>query len=257
MTLTATYKPYRRLTVHDAQIAEMDWEYPTEWLDMNHHPVLLNTIPTLHRLIMQNANPETTFTGTNSFICYDPSDLNRRIGPDFYVAFGVDKDAIQDRYVYLIWEVGKPPDFVLEIASPSTAMEDLTRKRDIYAQIGVTEYWRFDPRDGDLYGDALVGETLVDGEYQTLPITTEPDGFPKGYSPTLGLTMSWRDGEFRAYNQETGEYYRTPDEDAARVEEQEAVIEEQRDNLDDANAQIRQLQIEIARLRSENNDTGR
>ena len=257
MTLTETFIPYKRQSAYDAQIATMDWEYPPEWLDMNHHPVLLNTIPTLHRLIMQKSNSETTFAGTNSFICYDPSDLNRRIAPDFYVTFGVDKDAIQNRYVYLLWEVGKPPDFVLEIASPSTATADLTRKRDIYAQIGVTEYWRFDPTDGELYAEALIGETLIDGEYRPLPITTEPDGYPKGYSPLLGLTMSWREGEFRAYNDLTGEYYRTPDEDAARVEQQETVIEEQRHLLGDANSQIRQLEIEIARLRSENNGQNR
>ena len=34
------------------------------------------------------------------------------------------------------WEVGKPPDFVLEVGSESTAENDLIGKRRTYAQIG-------------------------------------------------------------------------------------------------------------------------
>ena len=50
------------------------------------------------------------------------------------------------RKLYLPWEVGKPPDWVLEVASSSTGAEDVGRKRDLYARIGVPEYWRFDPQ---------------------------------------------------------------------------------------------------------------
>ena len=100
----------------------------------------------------------------------------------------MEEPAIRDRDAgYLPWEVGKQPDFVLELASVSTARNDLTRKRDIYAMMGIPEYWRFDATGGAYYGDPLVGEQLVDGDYEPLPITDEPDGNPKGYSPVLGL----------------------------------------------------------------------
>ena len=58
--------------------------------------------------------------------------------------FGVDHAGIIDRHGYSIEEHGKPPDFVLEVASVTTGQGDYTRKRDDYAAFGVPEYWRFD-----------------------------------------------------------------------------------------------------------------
>ena len=43
-----------------------------------------------------------------------------RLAPDCVVAFGVNPEAIVARNGYVISEVGKPPDFVLEVASRST-----------------------------------------------------------------------------------------------------------------------------------------
>ena len=42
-------------------------------------------------------------------------------------------------------EEGKGPDFVLEVASPSTWREDVARKPGVYA-VGVKEYFLLDPR---------------------------------------------------------------------------------------------------------------
>ena len=52
-----------------------------------------------------------------------------RLAPDCVVAFGVNPDAIVARNGYVISEVGKPPDFVLEVASRSTGRRDYTVKR--------------------------------------------------------------------------------------------------------------------------------
>ena len=40
-----------------------------------------------------------------------------------------------------------PPDFVIEILSPSTAYYDLHRKKDAYEKFGVREYWIVDPME--------------------------------------------------------------------------------------------------------------
>ena len=45
---------------------------------------------------------------------------------------------------YIVSEQGKPPDFVLEIASESTAETDVGTKRDEYAALSIRQYWRFD-----------------------------------------------------------------------------------------------------------------
>ena len=59
---------------------------------------------------------------------------------------------------YAIGEHGKPPDFVLEVASPTTASNDYTDKREEYAAFGIPEYWRFDPTEGERYDAPLAGD---------------------------------------------------------------------------------------------------
>ena len=83
--------------------------------------------------------------------------------PDLLIAFNVDAEANIARNGYLIPEQGKPPDFVLEVASETTARRDETVKRDAYAAMGVREYWRFDPTGGHRYQAALAGDNIGDG----------------------------------------------------------------------------------------------
>ena len=164
-----------------------------------------------------------TFLSSHTILCYDPDDLNVRVSPDVYLAFGVDTHAIRERKLYLPWEAGKPPDWVLEIASSSTSREDVGRKRDIYARIGVPEYWRFDPRDGAYHGEKLAGDRLVGGGYAPIELTTAPDGILKGYSAILGLSLCWDDNWPRLYDPTTNTYLETwQAERAARLDERAA-----------------------------------
>ena len=55
-----------------------------------------------------------------------PSGLGRRY-PGLLIALGVDPVAYYESNGYIIGEQGKPPDFVLEVASASTADEDTGR----------------------------------------------------------------------------------------------------------------------------------
>ena len=140
------------------------------------------------------------FVDFNTFVYYDRTNRNRRVSPDLYVALGVDTDAIRERHGYLIWEVGKPPDFVLEIASESTADYDGAGKRDLYASIGISEYWRYDSTGGDFYGFPLLGERLVDGEYQPFEVHTNEDGDIWSYSPLLDIDIYWGDDRLDVYD---------------------------------------------------------
>ena len=115
---------------------------------MYQYPILEEILPILGAHLNRIHSREEVFRSSNTFICYNPDNLNVRVGPDFYFASGVDAPAIEGTKLYLPWEVGKPPDFVLEIASESTAGHDVTGKRRIYAEIGVPEYWRFDRSGG-------------------------------------------------------------------------------------------------------------
>ena len=109
-----------------------------------------------------------------------------RFAPDGMVVFGVRPDYIIPRNGYVISEVGKPPDFVLEVASRSTGRRDYTVKREGYEKLGVGEYWRFDHSGGRFHDAALAGDLLVDGKYEPLPIHHEVGGLIWGHSPVLG-----------------------------------------------------------------------
>ena len=131
----------------------------------------------------------TMFSDTNIPIRFDPDNRRVFIAPDICLAFDVDARAIIIRESYDLWEVGKPPDFVLEVASRSTYRKDLYEKPEIYAYIGAGEYWMFDPTDGELYGQALTGYRLGNGRYEPIEIAPNEHGVESGYSATLGLRL--------------------------------------------------------------------
>ena len=195
-----------------------------------------------------------TFLSSNTIICYDPTDLNVRVSPDVYLAFGVDAQAIRQRKLYLPWEVGKPPDWVLEIGSSSTGREDVGRKRSIYARIGIPEYWRFDPsEDSDYHGAKLAGDRLVGGVYEPIELTTAPDGLLKGYSDLLKLSLCWAGGWPRLYDPTTDTYLESWQEVwAARgAAEAQAAVEQAGRLAERAARQAADAERDAARLENE------
>ena len=148
-----------------------------------------------------------TLVDTGGFVFYDPNDMRRRrVRPDVYIVFGVDTESIFARDGYIIAEAGKPPDFALEVASRTTRRTDTGPKRDLYARIGVGEYWRFDRTGRRLYGAPLAGDILADGEYQPIELTTEADGMVWGYSPALDLCLCASGPRLMYYDRKTGAY---------------------------------------------------
>ena len=222
-TATTTIRPYRRLGEIDYDQLDYDPDEPVLKPDAMQQNLQLEVILGLLRAHTDFNRRPDVFLDSNTIICYDRRDLNVRVSPDVYLAFGVDTQAIRRRKLYLPWEVGKPPDWALEIASSSTSREDVGRKRDIYARIGVPEYWRFDPKDGDYHGEKLAGDRLVAGRYEPIELTTAPDGLLKGYSEILGLSLCWDDNWPRLYDPATDTYLETwRQEQAARQAERAA-----------------------------------
>ena len=201
---------------------------------MFQNPHFFYVVSTLHS---RYADDPTVFVDGNTVVCYNPDNLNDRVFPDCYVAFDVDADAIMAQNGYLTWQVGKPPDFVLEIASVSTTGRDLTVKRDLYAAIGVPENWRFDSTGGDYYGQPLAGERLVDGSYEPVELSVNADGFLSGWSEMLNLYLcAGDDGRLLFYDPAAGYYLLS-------LVETRAALREKR-------AKVRALEEELRRLRS-------
>ena len=175
-------------------------------------------------LALHFGNPETTLVEADRWIVPDQSfNRARARRPDLLVAFGVDPQAYEASNGYVISEQGKPPDFVLEVASESTAAVDVGEKRRDYEALGIREYWRFDHTPtGEFHGARLAGERLADGLYVALEIEELPDGSLQGYSPALDLNLRWEDGELVFYNPATGRPILTYEDQQARAETADA-----------------------------------
>ena len=130
----------------------------------------------------------------NMFIYYREGYPSAVVAPNVFVVFGARGKHL--RKSWKVWEEGgAKPSFVLEVAAESTWRRDADKKRDTYAALGVTEYWRFDPT-GEFFaaespdGQRLIGERLVDGRYEPIPLAYNPDEVTlRGRSEVLGLDI--------------------------------------------------------------------
>lgn len=164
------------------------WKFPAPpyMCDMNQLPHIVYA----HGVLFDYyRGREDVLVSGEGYLCYDRRDRSNWVKPDCVVAFGVRPDAIRFRNGYEILEVGKPPEFVLEVASESTGARDYTVKRDIYERFGVSEYWRFDSTGGDYHDAPLAFDLLVDGEYRQMELNVKPDGSVEGISPCLGIGL--------------------------------------------------------------------
>ena len=134
---------------------------------------------------------------------------------------GGNRELMIEQWGYAIDDQGKAPDFVLDVASPTTGRADYTRKRLDYKRYGIGEYWRFDPSGGKYHDAALAGDRLVDGVYEPIAIETVGDGRLRGYSEAMGLHVCWEQGLLRFFDPVTESYLRTHQEDTRVAELEE------------------------------------
>ena len=203
--------------------------HPDEMTSLDH----LHEPGHTHHVSQYLGNHDTTLVTGERYIVREPgSPATERRAPDLLIAFDVDPVAYRGRNGYVIAEQGKPPDFVLEVASPSTPGTDVGEKRDDYAAFGILEYWRFD-ETGEHHGARLAGDRLVAGRYEPIEIEELSGGALQGYSAALNLYLRWEEGRLGWYDPATGEHIPTYEsERAARIK---------------AEARVRELENELRR----------
>ena len=146
--------------------------------------------------------------------------------PDLLFVRDADRELMEEQKGYEIDRQGKAPDFVLEVASPTTGRAEYTDKRRDYERFGVGEYWRFDPSGGEYHDKALAGDRLVDGRYEPITIERVGDSRLRGYSDALGLYVCWEEERLRFFDPRTESYLRSHEEDAARAGTAESRVAE-------------------------------
>ena len=160
---------------------------------------------------------EDVFVAVNLLLYYREGDNETRVTPDVMVAFGRPKGY---RGSYKIWEEGNhPPDWVLEVASEGTVKVDVEVKPGTYAEIGVREYWQYDPTGG-LLDQRLQGWRLSGLEYTALPQVRVAGAEIAIYSEVLGLRLEFDGKDLRFWDPVGKRYLHTPlESEEARLEE--------------------------------------
>ena len=193
------------------------------------------------------------YVAGNIFVYFAPDQVKTRDfrGPDLFVVKGARDTGMRNSWV--VWEEDDlTPDYVIELASPSTVKFDLSGKKDIYERILKTpEYVVYDPN-----AERLRGWRLKRGRYEALT----PNAEGRLWSEELGLWLGV--AEYRFINQsaavkmlrffdEDGQLLPTPQEAEAQRAEQERQRADTATQRADFEAQARRTaEAELARLRA-------
>jgi Uma2 family endonuclease len=194
MAAMTTTEPMTTTDAEDEAFARLGLERPprgeelpeTDGLPMDSERQALQMDLLLEPLRLYFAGRDV-YVGKNQIIYYSVEQVRNRdfLGPDVYVVLDVPD---RERRSWVIWEEGKAPDVVVEILSPKTAERDRGEKKSIYQDnIGVREYFWFDPEGGELAGFVLHDRAYV-------PIEREPAGALP--CPSLDLALIIWDGDY-------------------------------------------------------------
>ena len=204
-----------------------------------HRDLMVDLIAMLREYFRDD--PHVYISG-NLFLYYQEGDPRRVVAPDVFVVKGIPGGR---RRIYKLWEEGCPPDVVFELTSPSTRSEDRRTKHDLYARLGVAEYFLFDPL-GEYLRPPFQGYRLEQGHYQ--PLRPAADG--SLWSTVLGLELHVRGERLRLFDPESQRWLPLPEEETAarRAAEARATV---------AEARAVAAEAELARLRAQLDERSR
>jgi len=175
-----------------------------------HRNLLADLVFTLNNYFQ--AQPDVYVSG-NLLVYYVEGNPARCFAPDVFVVRGVPKG---ERRIYKLWEEKIAPQFVIELTSRKTWREDLQTKWRLYEELGVQEYFIFDP-EYDYLNEALVGYRLENGKYVELEIKDR-----RVKSETLGLELVDTGETLRLFDPTTGMFLPNTTESAIALQELQA-----------------------------------
>ncbi|MCB9536935.1 MAG: Uma2 family endonuclease [Myxococcales bacterium] len=211
-------------------------------------------------LSLHLADRDDVFIGGNMFLYFSALQTKRNDfrGPDFFVVLGTDPRL---RKSWVMWQVAKAPDVIVELTSPSTRDEDYGRKKTIYGQsLRVPHDFLFDPLTGH-----LDGFDLSLGKLDYVPLQPDPDGRLRCERLDLSLGVSdiphrgqpgpwlrWFTPEgalVPTYDELAAQETARADEAAARADEAAARAEQEAEARRAADARVAELEAQLRALR--------
>jgi Uma2 family endonuclease len=164
----------------------------------------------------------------DQFLYYAQGFPRLRVAPDVMVIFNV---APGGRDNYKIWEEGEVPSVIFEMTSPGTKNQDIGNKKTLYEQLGVQEYWLFDPK-GEWIEEKLRGYRLRGEEYESIT---------DGRSEPLQLRLQAEGQLISFYREDTGEKLLIPQELKEALQQERTARQQAEEEARIAKVQIEQL----------------
>jgi Uma2 family endonuclease len=215
--------PHRTEVFYPSSTGDEPITYPEQREDdMGETSVHINLVANfLNILKLFFKERKEVFLSANMNLYYEKDNPNKWFAPDILIAFGVPN---HERSSYQIWEENVAPQVIFEVSSERTWKIDVSEKLEIYAQLGVEEYYILDPEFAYLPAPIMAfhrsGDRLL-----TTPVNDE-----RILSPRLGLEIVRTENNFRLFDPGKNEFLRT---------------------LDEAESELERLRSEIERLKAE------
>ncbi|HAC63958.1 MAG TPA: hypothetical protein DCF68_10570 [Cyanothece sp. UBA12306] len=179
----------------------------------------LYAILTTLEVLKQYLSGQQATVLANQFLYYSQGFPRMRVAPDVMIIFDVEPGG---RDNYKIWEEGQIPQVIFEITSSGTKNQDLEFKKEIYEQLGVTEYWLFDPK-GEWITEKLRGYRLRNNLYELIEDSR---------SQPLQLRLEIEGELIGFYREDTGEKLLIPTELAEALQEKETQLQQKETQLE-------------------------
>jgi len=173
----------------------------------------------------------------NQFWYWEKGNPKARRAPDVMVIPGVPKEP--PRRSYRMWlEDNTLPAAIFEMSSRKTIEKDLGVKFQLYEQLGVHEYFMFDP-DRRVLRPALQGYRLIGGRYKQIPSVDET------LDSDLGFRLHIEDRILRLTDVRTRHLVLFPSEEAEQERER---AEQEHERAENFAAEVDRLRKELAKL---------
>jgi Uma2 family endonuclease len=189
------------------------------------------------------------------FMYYEEGNPSASKAPDVMVVKNVEQ---RKRRIFKVWEERAVPCTIIEVTSKSTWAEDTIRKSSLYARLGVTEYFLFDPLH-EYMDDQFMGFRLEDGEYT--PIEPTADG--SIFSQELEVILRPDGDLLRVINPATDrivpgmeDTYTYAEQSEARAQQETQRAEQEAQRAQTAETELKRLRTELEQLRAQQRRQG-
>ncbi|WP_166830831.1 Uma2 family endonuclease [Thalassoroseus pseudoceratinae] len=204
-----------------------DIDYPeSDGQPMGETEIHIEWMIRLRDILKLRYRERRVYVGSNLLVYPEEGVPRNFVVPDVFVV----KDCEPGRRrIFQTWVENRVPNVVFEITSRSTRRQDSIFKLRQYAEMGVAEYFLFDPTS-DYLSPALQGYRLVDDEYE--PIEANSAG--RLECRELGLDLALSEERLRLFDSiERHELLTEAETEAHARAEAEAEVERLRKLLDE------------------------